>query len=92
MSEVERIAAALELASRFGCIDGDQYKMWAIDQIVRVLTGSPLVQYEVFLDAHRNASTAEVLGKSAAYQTFVADHNVGEDGPDTYEWDSGTAP
>lgn len=27
-----------------------------------------------------------------AYQSFVAEHNAGEDGPDTYVWDCGVAP
>lgn len=27
-----------------------------------------------------------------AYEDWVADHNDGEDGPDTYDWDVGIAP
>ena len=26
------------------------------------------------------------------YDTFIAEHCEGEDGPDTYEWDEGIAP
>lgn len=26
------------------------------------------------------------------YDEWVADHNAGEDGPDTYEWEEGIAP
>lgn len=26
------------------------------------------------------------------YEAWVAEHNNGEDGPDTYEWDTGIAP
>lgn len=34
-----RIVAALELAERYGGIDGDHHKSWVIDQMVRALTG-----------------------------------------------------
>ena len=35
----ERCAQAVELAVRYGGIDGDHHKAWVIDQMVRVLTG-----------------------------------------------------
>ena len=28
----------------------------------------------------------------AAYRRWIAEHNDGEDGPDTYSWDEGIAP
>jgi hypothetical protein len=36
----ERILKAIELAVRFGGIDGDHHKAWVIDQIVRQLAGA----------------------------------------------------
>lgn len=39
MTEGERIDAAIELAVRYGGIDGDHHKMWVIDQMVRALAG-----------------------------------------------------
>ena len=36
----ERVDEALELAVRYGQIDGNHHKMWVIDQMVRVLSGS----------------------------------------------------
>lgn len=39
MSESERIKAAIDLAVRYGGIDGDHHKRWVIDQMVRVLAG-----------------------------------------------------
>ena len=33
------VSAALEVAERFGGIDGDHHKTWVIDQMVRALTG-----------------------------------------------------
>jgi len=34
-----RISAAIELAVRYGGIDGSHHKTWVIDQMVRVLAG-----------------------------------------------------
>jgi len=39
MTESERIDAAIELAVRYGGIDGDHHKAWVIDQMVRALAG-----------------------------------------------------
>lgn len=36
----DRIAAALQLATRYGGIDGAYHKMWVIDQMVRALAGT----------------------------------------------------
>lgn len=33
-----------------------------------------------------------LTGSEAAYADWVATHNAGEDGPNTYEWDTGIAP
>lgn len=34
----DKIVDALELALRFGQIDGDHHRLWVIDQMVRALT------------------------------------------------------
>lgn len=39
MTDQQRIGAALEIAMRFSQIDGAHHKAWAIDQMVRALTG-----------------------------------------------------
>lgn len=39
MKEQKRIDKAIELAVRYGGIDGDHHKAWVIDQMVRVLAG-----------------------------------------------------
>lgn len=38
-SEQKRIDGALEIALRYGGIDGDHHRAWTIDQMVRALTG-----------------------------------------------------
>ena len=35
----DRINKAIEIAVRYGGIDGDHHKAWVIDQMVRVLAG-----------------------------------------------------
>ena len=65
--ENERIDKALEIAIRYGQIDGGHHKMWVIDQMVRILTGDE-------------------------YETIVKESCNGEDGPHTYEWDTGIVP
>jgi len=45
MNEQQKIEAALELALRYGGIDGDHHKAWVIDQIVRVLTDEKYEQW-----------------------------------------------
>ena len=37
--EAEKIKKAVDLAVRYGGIDGSHHKAWTIDQMVRALTG-----------------------------------------------------
>jgi hypothetical protein len=90
MSETERIAAALEFAED-GPTDGDHHKMWVIDQMVRALTGCPLVG-QTRTDVHGQSYTYAIQGESEEYRAWVAGVKAGEDGPETYEWDEGIAP
>lgn len=92
MTEAERITAALHIATIYSGIDGSHHKMWTIDQIVRVLTGSPLEKSPVRIDSRGNSYTYDFLGESDAYSAFVTNYCDGEDGPDTYSWDAGIAP
>lgn len=58
---------AIDLAVRFGGVDGENHKAWVIDQMVRILAGKD-------------------------YDRVVREAKAGEDGPDTYRWDTGVAP
>ena len=40
MTAEEKIEKAIELAVRYGQIDGAHHRVWVIDQIVRVLAGN----------------------------------------------------
>lgn len=94
MSERDReaIAKALEIAEESGQVDGGHHKMWVIDQMIRALTGCPLVEKTGIGSVSKEPFTYEVQGESAAYQEFVNRATFGEDGPHTYEWDTGIAP
>lgn len=41
-----RVLNALDLAAKYGGIDGDHHKAWVIDQMVRALAGD---RYETFV-------------------------------------------
>jgi hypothetical protein len=38
--QAQKINAAMDVANRFGTIDGDHHKMWVIDQMVQALMGA----------------------------------------------------
>ena len=82
---------ALEIAVRYGQIDGDHHKAWVIDQMVRALTDCPMVPVSS-VDVKGNPYSWESQGESEEYKKLVADACDGEDGPETYEWDCGIAP
>lgn len=47
MKKKTRIVSAVEVAERFGMIDGDHHKQWVIDQMIRMLLGDG---YQVWVD------------------------------------------
>ena len=85
-----RIDNALEHAAN-GQVDGDHHKAWVIDQMVRALTGCPMVMRDA-VDAHGQPYRYPTQGESEEYRQFVAACRDGEDGPDTYHWEEGIAP
>lgn len=85
------IAKALQIAFESGQTDGDHHKAWVLDQMVRALTGCPLVE-KTAIDWTKQPYKYKGFGESELYKAFIAKHNQGEDGPDTYEWDPGIPP
>lgn len=45
MTDAEKIAVALDIACRFGQIDGAHHRLWVIDQMVRALTGDGYAEW-----------------------------------------------
>ena len=76
-----RIAKALEFAPD-SMYDGEHHKTWAIDQIVRALTGCPMVT-RTAIDYRGEEYSYETQGESEEYLRFV-EANEG--------WDEGIAP
>lgn len=87
----DRINKAIEYAVKYGGIDGDHHKAWVIDQMVRALTGCPMVNWTG--EDHRGEKyTCQIQGESEEYKELVREACSGEDGPDTYDWDEGIPP
>jgi hypothetical protein len=47
-----KVSLALDMAARYGCIDGKQYQMWLIDQMVRALTGDGYAQWVKYFNCN----------------------------------------
>jgi hypothetical protein len=62
-----KINAAIEIALKYGGVDGSHHKNWVIDQMIRALAGDE-------------------------YSEIVRVACDGDDGPDTYTWETGIAP
>lgn len=65
-----RITKALKYAEA-GAFDGEHHKTWVIDQMVRALTGCPMVTKNA-IDAHGLPCNCEAQGESADYKAFIA--------------------
>jgi len=91
MTAEERIEEALTIALQWSQFDGAHHKAWAIDQIVRTLTGCSEVAKQG-VDHRGNPYTYPALGDSEEYVEFITKCKAGEDGPETYSWDEGIAP
>lgn len=79
----ERIRLALLIAAEDGTEDGAHHKMWVIDQMVRELTGCPMVT-KTANDYRGQEYEYSGLGESEEYRAFVARVEGG--------WDEGIAP
>ncbi len=87
----QRITEAIELLLCYGNIDGGHHKMWTIDQALRVLTGCKKVT-KTGVDYKGHTYMYSDLDESDTYKAIIAMFCNGEDGPHTYEWDTGTPP
>jgi hypothetical protein len=87
----DRITEALGFALQYGGIDGEHHKMWVIDQMVRALTGCPMVKF-IGTDSREQKYEFEAQGTSDEYIKWVNNARSGEDGPETYDWDVGVVP
>lgn len=87
----ERIIKALNLAAQYGGTDGAHHKTWIIDQMVRALLGCPMVE-RTATDYQGKQYTYQAQGENEEYLGWVRAVCDGEDGPETYSWETGVAP
>lgn len=90
---------ALEFIERWGGTDGDDHKQWVIDQVARILNGTPVVVKKASWDRGAGVKLVEwrldTGDPSEAYKKWVRDMKRGdaEEGEeDEYDWEEGTPP
>jgi hypothetical protein len=84
--------AALTIINLYGQIDGEHHKQWVIDQVARILLGTPVT---VVLAKWANGHQEERFRTgepTVEYAEWVKRAKAGEDGPETYDYDEGIAP
>jgi len=84
---------ALHFIECYGGIDGAHHKQWVLDQVARILCGTPVVVTEArWLGGQRELRFHVHESPSEQYKKWVAEVKAGEDGPETYTWDKGITP
>jgi hypothetical protein len=73
-------------------IDGGHHKVWVMDQVSRILAGTPVIISEAKWENGHSELRFRLDEPSQSYINWVAQIRNGEDGPDTYEYDVGIAP
>lgn len=86
MTPEEKIQRALDFAIRYGQIEGGHHRLWVIDQMVRALTGCPLVE-QTAIDFRGETYTFEAQGENDEYRELIK-----SDDEEDSEWDTGIAP
>ena len=89
-SIVEMVEKAIAIAGYYGNSDEPHHVKWALDQMVRALTGCPIVAL-TGKDVKNQSFDYLAFGKSAQYQKFLDDveHDPAGWG---CAWDPGIAP
>lgn len=90
-SQYNRTDWALYYIRMYGGIDGDHHKAWVLDQVARILNGATIKMKKAEWDDGQVEYRVNV-GDSKEYQKWVRKVKMGEDGPDTYEYNTGIAP
>jgi hypothetical protein len=71
---------------------GDHHKSWVLDQVARILNGTPVFCKEARWSDGTTDIRANTGEPSQKYLDWVASCKDGEDGPDTYNYSEGIAP
>lgn len=81
-------AWALLYIDSYGQIDGAHHKAWVLDQVARILLGTPVVACEARWADHPPEIRFVTGAPSVAYLAWVEAHRAGG----TYGYDEGIAP
>ena len=83
---------ALHWIELYGGIHGEHHKAWVLDQIARILNGTPVIISEAKWETGHTEIRVGLDEPSQSYIAWVTGWCDGEDGPDTYEYDVGISP
>lgn len=85
---------AMLFVERYGQIDGSHHKTWVLDQVSRILKGTPVVVTQARWSNGMSEYRYEVGEPSEAYLAWRDEMHgaTGEDGEREYGYDEGIAP
>jgi hypothetical protein len=83
---------AMYFIEQYGGIDGDHHKDWVLDQIARILKGTPVIVEQARWEGDYTEWRVHTGTVTQRYLDWVVEMKNGEDGPDTYEYSEGIAP
>jgi hypothetical protein len=85
---------ALYFIAHYGQIDGDHHKTWVLDQVARILKGTPVIVKTVKWGSGYEEDRVELGEPSQAYKDWVEEMkgSTDEDGSREYNYDDGIAP
>jgi len=77
---------------KWGSIDGAHHKTWVLDQIARILHGTPVIAKMAKWDSGDQELRLNLGEPTPEYLQWAEEMKEGEDGPNTYDYDCGIAP
>lgn len=83
---------AMYWVESYGQDDGDHHKAWVIDQIARILKGTPVIVKLAQWDNGQKEYRVDLDSPSFEYLEWVTEMKAGEHGPLTYSYNEGIAP
>ncbi len=83
---------AIDWIALWGGFDGEHHKDWVLDQVARILHGTPVIVEEARWENGHTELRYSTGEPTEAYHEWVADIRNGEDGPETYGYSTGIAP
>jgi hypothetical protein len=84
---VDPLDYAMVFIEKYGGIDGDRHKAWVIDQVARILKGTPVIVTEARWSDHAAEIRYRTGQPSDEYLQWVAEITA-----DGYDYDEGIAP